>query len=291
MSTFKVSLSVSLFTALALTGCNVSDVDPMYSAMGGQANALSTQSSAEEGSSPYSRPPVFAGYNPLPTNANSPAPTTGSPTSSPTNNPTPVVTGNPTTAPTGNPTTVPNPTSNPTTNPTPVATNTPTSNPTASPTPENRTVIELLTPTIINNAANQFLKFRVSYIGPNGNPVAFPFDDLLFDIASINATGARSLGYSISVSNQVEYAGYLDPVWGEDLFGNAGSNYYHYATDQRLDIQAGVTWFVFTVNLSNMVNHPYGSRAPYPRNETIPVYVRFGHDSLAAEVNVNFVNQ
>jgi len=159
------------------------------------------------------------------------------------------------------------------------------------PTLEDRTVIQLLTSTIINNAPNQLLQFKVSYEGANGNPVDFPFDELLFDIASINASGASSLDYTIEISNAAGYSGAIAPVWGEDLFGNLGRNYYHYATDQTLNIAAGVRWFIFTVDLSYTVNHPYGSVGTPPAQESIPVYVRFGHESMAAMAPVTFVNQ
>jgi len=166
----------------------------------------------------------------------------------------------------------------------------PTPTPTGTPPAENRTVIELLTPSIVNNASNQILKFKVSYIGPSGNPVDFPFDELLFDIAAISPSGANPLGYTISVSNAVEYAGSIDPVWGTDLFGNQGSNYYHFETNQKIDIAAGVASFVFAVDLSHTVHHPYGSSGTPPAQEPIDVYVRFGHDSLYAQTPVTFIN-
>lgn len=156
---------------------------------------------------------------------------------------------------------------------------------------ENRTVIQLLTPTIINNAAKQFLQFQVSYEGPSGNPVDFPFDQMLFDIASVNLGEIRALEYTITVSNSVEYQGEMDPHWGEDLFGNVGSNFFHYATDQWLNIPAGVRWFIFSIDLSYTTNHPYGSSGTPPPQEVIQVYVKFGHDSLLASAPVTFINQ
>lgn len=172
--------------------------------------------------------------------------------------------------------------------PTPVPTDTPSATPTD---PVAATVIELLTPQIINNAADQHLQFRVRYEGTPGNPSDFPVDEMLFDIASTAASEIRSLDYKITVSNSLEYQGQIDPVWGEDLFGNVGSNYFHFATDQLIDIPAGITWFTFDVDLSYSINHPYGSTAPHPASEQIQVYVKFGHDSMLASAPVTFINQ
>lgn len=59
MRTFKESLSVSLMV-LVISGCNMSDVDPMYSALGGEAGVVGSEMSAGDSGSPYNRAAVVS---------------------------------------------------------------------------------------------------------------------------------------------------------------------------------------------------------------------------------------
>jgi len=205
--------------------------------------------------------------------------------------------------------------------PTATPTATPSATATATPVYDHSTKIELLTPTIINNAPDQFLQVKVTYEGVGGNQENFPFNVMRFDIASVNPDECENssgvwvnnpqmclsnpdtavnkpgasvnLPYTVTVSNALLYQGFLNLVSGSDLFGNTGKHYFHFETDDALDIPTGVTWFLFSVDLSYTENHAYGWNVDdaVPAQEQIQIYVQFGDQSMVAQTPVTFINQ
>jgi len=154
-----------------------------------------------------------------------------------------------------------------------------------------KTVIQLLTPSVTNNALNQFVKYSLSYTDCNGKPLPFPNGNLWYDNdGKIQASAAsESLPFQITAGS-TSVSGQLDPVVGEDLFGHTGPIYLHYLSSQSLSLPSGLSSFTLSINVSGKTVHSYDTDWENPpAEESIRTFLRFA-DAEPDVVSVIFKN-
>lgn len=155
-----------------------------------------------------------------------------------------------------------------------------------------KTIIQLLTAQLVNNAPNQFMQYDLSYQDCNGQPAPIPSGQLWYDDAAYFSNGGQLLPYSVSSSDgSLNASGNLSPVRGEDLFGNRGSRYFHFTTNQNIEVPPNVLSLRVTIDMSNIEIHAYTTdmRNP-PALEKIETFLRIG-SSEADVAPVMFKNR
>jgi len=148
----------------------------------------------------------------------------------------------------------------------------------ASPTPPNCgangvTKATLLTSTVQNNTPGNYIEYKLTVTDCMGKQIPFTAATVSFDIGA--AIGMQqNLAYTITDAGNAAntMTGTLINIPGHDLFGNSGSNYYHYQTDKPVAFAAQANAIIVRVKLNGMSMVPYGTNSAAIMN----TYLAFG---------------
>lgn len=161
------------------------------------------------------------------------------------------------------------------------------------------TVAQLLSNQIFNGAAQQVLRYRLSMKDCAGQQTPITAHEILFDINGRVPAGttARPLQYTVSAesgSNGIYgnlASGQLATIRGQDLFGVANPQFWHYRTNQPIAVNPQMKSVIFTVDISGLTHHTFNAPFPYigPKVEVIDTILRFG-TATPVKQPVNFVN-
>lgn len=154
-----------------------------------------------------------------------------------------------------------------------------------------KTLVQLLTRTIVNRAANQYMKYTLSYQDCAGNPAPIPNTPIWYDDDARESTDVNPLSYWVTAADgTVSAQGTLQTVWGQDLFGHQGSDYFHFVTDHAVNLPAGTTSCELTIDMSNTVWHAFSTVLFFvPAQEVIDTFLSFGN-SQPDVAPVTFLN-
>lgn len=172
--------------------------------------------------------------------------------------------------------------------------------PTPGCTTAGTTVVKLLTASVTNKAANQIIKYQLSMNDCQGVETPIKATEIKFDVNAVMVVASTSgspsgtaLPYTVqSPEGQTLSSGSLEIVQGEDLFGNASPSYWHYKTNNPINITGGIKQVILSVDISNSENHlpsNTGGTGTYPATEVIETFLRFG-DAEAVKQPVTFNN-
>ena len=148
----------------------------------------------------------------------------------------------------------------------------------ATPTPPNCgangvTQATLLTSAVQNNTPGNFIDYKLTVTDCTGKQIPFTAATVSFDIGA--AIGVeQNLTYTITDAGNAAntMSGTLIDIRGHDLFGNSGSNYYHYETDKAVAFAAQANGIIVRIMLNGMSMVPYGTNSATIMN----TYLAFG---------------
>ena len=130
-----------------------------------------------------------------------------------------------------------------------------------------------MTPTLTNGDPQNYLGYALFVTDCNGNRVALTATVINFDLDAVLSGVAddQPLTYTVS-SNGAQVVGDLVKVPNADLFGNTGSQYFHYATDQPFSLSAAAT-VTIAIQLAGRSLRPIGNEA---NSSQVQTYLGFG---------------
>jgi hypothetical protein len=131
----------------------------------------------------------------------------------------------------------------------------------------------LLTSTVQNNTPGNYIEYKLTVTDCMGKQIPFTAATVSFDIGA--AIGMQqNLAYTITDAGNAAntMTGTLINIPGHDLFGNSGSNYYHYQTDKPVAFAAQANAIIVRVKLNGMSMVPYGTNSAAIMN----TYLAFG---------------
>ena len=136
------------------------------------------------------------------------------------------------------------------------------------------TQVTLLTNTVQNGVAGNFVEYKMSVTDCDGKQIPFTASAVSFDLASYVGAQAN-LTYVITDAGDSSHTvrGTLNNLQGNDLFGNSGPNYYHYETDQPVSFAAQANAIIVHIDLMGISMTPYGTSSPLEMN----TYLKFGN--------------
>lgn len=141
------------------------------------------------------------------------------------------------------------------------------------------TQASIVTQSVKNGASSSFIQYEISVKDCNGVARLLTNKPILFDIDAKVDTGVpNSLTYKI-VTNQSTVTGNLQIVQGSDLFGNTGSNFFYYKTDQNVLANDTTEFATLYVYLNGQIMFPFGYSGNLhfaPPSFTTSTYVAFG---------------
>ena len=143
---------------------------------------------------------------------------------------------------------------------------------------ESVTKAVLVTDEIHNDAADQFLHYKISVDSCDGSPLDLDGKTLLFDIDVILAIAA--IDYQVIVDGE-EFDGEAEPIGGKDLFGRTGANYAFYET-------RSVTTGKKTTEIEFKMDISYRDMRPIDGGDRLHTYFKVG-EAKAVEKSVPFI--
>ena len=136
-----------------------------------------------------------------------------------------------------------------------------------------QTQAKLLTDLVQNGTAGNFVEYQLTLTDCSGKQVPFSANTVSFDLAAYVSSEAN-LSYVITDASDKNHtvSGTLNNLKGHDLFGNNGSNYYHYETDKPVSFAAGANAIIVHIDLNGMAMRTYGNQSSTDLN----TYLAFG---------------
>ena len=143
---------------------------------------------------------------------------------------------------------------------------------------DSTTKAVLLTDKVTNQAANQFLHYKISFESCDGRAISVDGKNLLFDIDVVLQIAA--IDYELIVDGEV-FKSFADPTRGSDLFGRTGPNYAYYQTET---VKTGkeTTEIEFRMDISNR------DMEPIDGGDELHTYFRLGK-AKPVEKSVPFI--
>jgi hypothetical protein len=110
------------------------------------------------------------------------------------------------------------------------------------------TQAQLLTSQLTDGDPSATLQYDLSLTDCQGNAQTISADSVLFDFDG-RSDGVAALDFSITDGAQINYTGKLQVILDSDLFGNTGSNYQHYKSDNPFKLQTAAPKLHVTVSI------------------------------------------
>lgn len=135
------------------------------------------------------------------------------------------------------------------------------------------TKVRLLSPSVTSAAFDNHLDYEISAVDCDGKPIGKMEGAIDFDIGASTRIGGTPLPYS-SLDGANAQRGVLQPVQGQDLFGNTGEKYQFFRTSQAVTLNTDTKSVKIRIELGGT-----GIKAYTPediQNGTVATYLRFG---------------
>jgi hypothetical protein len=135
------------------------------------------------------------------------------------------------------------------------------------------TKVRLLSPSVTSEASDNHLDYEISAVDCDGKPIGKMEGAIDFDIGASTNIGRTSLPYS-SLDGASAQRGVLQPVQGQDLFGNTGEKYQFFRTSQAVTLNTDTKSVKIRIELGGT---PIEAYTPEDiQNGTVATYLRFG---------------
>jgi len=137
---------------------------------------------------------------------------------------------------------------------------------------------DLLTQSVINGQADQWIEYKLFTTTCDGAITPLTSDFVLFDVnATIPTAIAQPVNFEFLSDDGKRtrlHAGTFRVIFGTDLFGNAG-NYFHWRTDQKTNLQPNTTSIILRMNIgtTGFINKDSSVTL---HGETLSTFLRFG---------------
>jgi hypothetical protein len=135
------------------------------------------------------------------------------------------------------------------------------------------TKVRLLSPSVTSEAADNHLDYEISAVDCDGKPLGRMEGAIDFDIGATTKIGKTPLPYS-SLDGASAQRGVLQPVKGQDLFGNTGEKYQFFRSSQAVTLNTDTKSVKIRIELDGT---PIKAYTPEDiQDGTVATYLRFG---------------